>query len=121
MNHFVSKAGTRVVWLPKRPHLTVQMVPGGTRRMCYSETMFEVICDQPITKTLVKALDEAGQLGVGQCLETMSTDTISDDLPPVVVDEKTYAPTGESAHPGFTCIKKTYHRMTLRRICDSSD
>ncbi len=109
-----------------RPVLSVQQVPGGGQfGRSYSETLYEVVSQQELDDDDLKHLDAVGVLGFGQAYSVEKRETFTEDAPPVEVDRRTGAPTGNPPmHYGELITKAhpyTYHRIVVRRICDSGD
>lgn len=108
------------------PLLTIKIVPGGTSRMSYSETLYELVSKHPIKEAHWKHLDACGLIGIGQAYSVISTDTVEAESQPTTVDRVTGEPTGAPpvAGNGEPVTKPhlyTYHRYVVRRICDSGD
>lgn len=117
---------THVVFLPTRPQLVIQQVPGGNSRNCYRETRYEVVSRVPLDDVAFKRLDECGLLGLGQAYYVSAPQTFEEPAPPVTVDRRTGAPTGEppvtyKGEPITNTVNYTYHRYFVTRVCDSGD
>lgn len=117
---------TSIVWKPTRPELTIQVLRSTSTNRGYHEAWYEVTSRQALTAEDFVRLDECGLLGIGQCYNVESEAQLTDNVPAVVVDDRTGAPTGEvPCRPDGTLIDATsaysYTRYVVKRICDSGD
>ena len=108
------------------PLLTIRSIPGGTSRMCYSETMYELVSRFEIKEAHWAHLDACGLLGIGQAYRLETSEEMEVESQPTTVDRVTGEPTGTPplAGNGEPVTKPhvyTYHRYVVRRICDSGD
>lgn len=108
------------------PLLTIRSIPGGTSRMCYSETMYELVSRFEIKEAHWAHLDACGLLGIGQAYSVIESGTVEAESQPVAVDRVTGETTGEpplagNGEPITKPYLYAYHRYVVRRICDSGD
>jgi hypothetical protein len=126
---------TRVVYKKTRPELTIDIIRSASRN-CYHETWLEVISRRPLDAEDLARLDACGLLGMGQAYDLESSETITDSVPPVVVDKQgqvvacvavphspacAATPRHWQGEPITNTADYTYHRYVVRRICDSGD
>lgn len=119
-------AATRVVYRPTRPDLTIQVVPGGSSRMCYSETHYELVRrGEPLDDEDLRHLDACGLLGIGQAYRVLRREEFAEAAPPVEVDAQGRPtgrpPTHYTGEVLTNTVDYTYHRVVVERICDSGD
>ena len=116
----------QIVYKPTRPEFTITVLRGTSTNRGYHETYFEVISRHAIDKSGWKCLDACGLIGIGQAYDIRSTETITDQVPPVLIDRRT----GEKVdgpvldyqgNPLTKTFEYDYVRYVVLRICDSGD
>ena len=122
----MSDPNHQIVYKPTRPEFAIVILRGTSTNRGYHETFFEVISRHAIDKSGWKCLDACGLIGIGQAYEVMVPETITDQVPPALVDRRT----GETV-PGpvldwqnrlvTKTVEYDYRRYVVKRICDSGD
>lgn len=116
----------RVLWKPTRPEFTINLIRSVTSRSCYHESWYELISFHALDAEDLKRLDQCGLIGMGQAFYLEKTETIIDSVPPITIDERTdevidVPPVAYNGQPITNMVDYTYHKYTVRRICDSGD
>ena len=110
------------VFKPILPDLSIVVLRGTSTSRGYHETYFEVVSHHPINAEGWANLDAGGFLGMGQAYSVLTTETFESSVPAVPVDSLTGERLGpEHARTDLSPYVYTYHRYTVRRICDSGD
>lgn len=117
---------THVFYFPPRPDLVIQQISGGLLSRSYSETLYEITSRHQLDAKAIALLSQAGLLGFGQAYDIVKSEVFAEAAPPVSVDARTGKPTGAppvaaNGQPITNTYDYTYHRYTIRRICDSGD
>lgn len=116
----------RVVWQPTRPELTIRHLRGTSTNRGYHEDWYEIISRFPLSADDLKHLDACRLLGSGQAYHLQSTETITDTVPPVTVDQRTgetvdVPPVNWYGTPIINSTTYDYCRYVVKRVCDSGD
>jgi hypothetical protein len=117
---------THIVYKPTRPEFAISILSGTSTNRGYHETFFEVVSRHAIDQSGWKCLDACGLLGIGQAYTLMSTETITDQVPPALVDRRTGVrvegtPVDYQGRIITKTVEYDYRRYVIKRICDSGD
>jgi hypothetical protein len=118
--------GTSIVYKPTRPEFTIVVLSATSTNRGYHETNYEVISRHAIDQSGWKCLDACGLLGIGQAYSLISTETITDQVSPVLVDRRTGervegTPMDYQGRLITKTVEYDYRRYVVKRICDSGD
>lgn len=115
-------------WTPPLPDLTIKLIGGTSTNRGYHETTFEVVSRRELTPEDFVRLDDCNLLGMGQAYSVLlKHEAFIEDALPAMIDRRTgktvegMAPINWNGAPITTTHPYTYHRYTVRRICDSGD
>lgn len=116
-----------VVYLPTRPELTIANLGSVARGHCYSETRYEIVSRQALSADDIVRLDACQLFGLGQGYHRESTESFTENAPPVAVCRKTgrplpdVVPAAYNGEPITNTYPYTYHRYIIVRSLDSGD
>lgn len=116
----------RVQWQPTRPEFSINFIRSISNSRCYHESWYEIISRHPLTKEDLARLDDCNLLGMGQAFYLEKTETITDLVPPVTIDDRTgmvidVPPVNWQGFPITKMTSYDYQKYTIKRICDSGD
>lgn len=117
----------QTTWRPTRPELAIRCLRSTSTNRGYHESHYEIVSFRALDDEDVARIEQCGLLGSGQQWDIVKRETFIEDVPPVTISRLTgevlpdVPPTNWNGEPITDSHAYEWHRVVVRRICDSGD